>query len=275
VYYNFFRWVIHHFVGGDRAPDKFLKPTVYSAPAEFRAGVFDGLMDGDGHFEFAAQRDTFCSTSHDLASFVLRHAREQGWSARLSRTENETLGSWRVRFDRSVRSSGLLVESVVPCGTSVLVDIAIEDPHLFLIANGTVTHNCTMGMGYHYRKRHEYVLFFEKGKRKLNDLGVPDIIEVGRVRNGYPTEKPHEVSEVLINQSSQEGEVVIDPFMGSGSAGVAALKNGRVFLGCDIKEAACDLANSNLVEAAAGGTWSERLYRDRLRKQGRMFGGAA
>ena len=34
----------------------------------------------------------------------------------------------------------------------------------------------TIGMGYHYRARYEFILFFEKGKRRLNDLGVADII---------------------------------------------------------------------------------------------------
>src|SRR5262245_41923132 len=43
-----------------------------------------------------------------------------------------------------------------------------------------------IGMGYHYRARYELILFFEKGKRKLNDLGVPDIIEAPRVVGGYP-----------------------------------------------------------------------------------------
>lgn len=33
-----------------------------------------------------------------------------------------------------------------------------------------------IGMGYHYRGRCEYILFFEKGKRKLNDLGIPDVL---------------------------------------------------------------------------------------------------
>src|SRR4051812_36242315 len=69
-----------------------------------------------------------------------------------------------------------------------------------------------IGMGYHYRARYEFVLFFEKGKRKLNDLGVSDIIEAPRVYNGYPTEKPVSVSEVLVSQSSMPGEVVADPF---------------------------------------------------------------
>src|SRR5262245_65763918 len=76
-----------------------------------------------------------------------------------------------------------------------------------------------IGMGYHYRARYECVLFFEKGKRKLNDRGVPDIIEVPRIHGGYPTEKPARVSEVLVAQSSQPGEVVVDPFVGAGSAG--------------------------------------------------------
>jgi site-specific DNA-methyltransferase (adenine-specific) len=85
----------------------------------------------------------------------------------------------------------------------------------------------TIGMGYHYRSRYEFILFFEKGKRRLNDLGVADIINVPRVHRGYPAEKPWEVSEVLVNQSSAPGELVADPFMGSGSAGEAALRNGR------------------------------------------------
>ena len=99
-----------------------------------------------------------------------------------------------------------------------------------------------IGMGYHYRARYEFILFFEKGKRKLNDLGVPDIIEAPRIHRGYPTEKPVEVSEVLITQSTQPGELVIDPFCGSGSAGVAALRNGRDFAGNDICKEAVEVS---------------------------------
>src|SRR5882672_8039320 len=80
----------------------------------------------------------------------------------------------------------------------------------------------SIGMGYHYRARYELILFFEKGKQRLNDLGVADIISVPRIRGGYPAEKPAEVAEVLIRQSTESGDVVIDPFMGSGSVGVAA-----------------------------------------------------
>ncbi|ASA57952.1 DNA-methyltransferase [Vibrio gazogenes] len=96
----------------------------------------------------------------------------------------------------------------------------------------------SIGMGYHYRARHEYILFFEKGKRKLNDLGVPDILTHKRVYRGYPTEKPVDLLEVLIAQSSREGEMVVDPFFGSGSTLVAAKNLKRQFKGNDLSPSA-------------------------------------
>jgi len=108
-----------------------------------------------------------------------------------------------------------------------------------------------IGMGYHYRCRYELILFFEKGKRRLNNLGVADVIKVPRVRNGYPTEKPVAVNEVLIKQSSAPGELVCDPFMGSGSCGVAALRNGRTFAGNDLSPVAVDLARSRLLDVSS------------------------
>jgi site-specific DNA-methyltransferase (adenine-specific) len=105
---------------------------------------------------------------------------------------------------------------------------------------------CSIGMGYHYRARYELILFFEKGKRRLNDLSIPDVIAHPRVRGGYPAEKPVFVSEVLIRQSSAPGELVIDPFAGSGSVGVAALRQGRRFSGCDISPEALRVAGQRL-----------------------------
>ena len=119
-----------------------------------------------------------------------------------------------------------------------------------------------IGMGYHYRSRYEMILFFEKGKRRLADLSVPDILEVPRIRGSYPAEKPPEVSEILIRQSSAESEVVVDPFIGSGSIGVAAARLQRHFLGSDICAEAVSVSDRRLREA--GGRPSQELY-DALR----------
>jgi site-specific DNA-methyltransferase (adenine-specific) len=109
----------------------------------------------------------------------------------------------------------------------------------------------TIGMGYHYRARYECILFFEKGKRKLHDLGVADILTAKRIIGGYPAEKPSSVSEILIRQSSEPGQLVVDPFMGSGSVGVAAVRQGRIFAGNDLCAEAVEISRRRLLEAGA------------------------
>lgn len=106
---------------------------------------------------------------------------------------------------------------------------------------------CSIGMGYHYRARYELILFFEKGKRKLADLGVADILTFPRIRGGYPSEKPSDVSRVLVKQSSLPGELVVDPFCGSGSVGVAAVSEGRRFMGSDICKEAVEITRARLL----------------------------
>lgn len=101
-----------------------------------------------------------------------------------------------------------------------------------------VWNKLAIGMGYHYRAKYEFILFFEKGKRKLNDLAIPDVLECKRVHRGYPTEKPVSLIEILIKQSSSEDDMIVDPFFGSGSTLVAATNLGRIAVGCDISNAA-------------------------------------
>jgi len=80
---------------------------------------------------------------------------------------------------------------------------------------------------------------------------------VPRIRGGYPAEKPIEIADVLVRQSSQEGDVVADPFMGSASVGVAALRAGRSFLGNDLNPEALRIAQMRLQEISLGRTPAE------------------
>jgi site-specific DNA-methyltransferase (adenine-specific) len=113
-----------------------------------------------------------------------------------------------------------------------------------------------IGMGYHYRARYECILFFEKGKRRLADLGIADVISAPRIVGGYPAEKPSQVSRVLIEQSTDPGALVIDPFMGSGSVGAAAIASARSFWGNDLCAEAVDIARQRLIDGGAA-PWSE------------------
>jgi DNA modification methylase len=247
-----FASLMRHFVGGRDAVSKHLLPTVYTAPPEFQRGVFDGLLEGDGHWANDEQRETFVSASLDLAMFVHRHALLEGHKASIRRFENSARGGWKVRFDPGAPPIPMAVHAIEELGHQELHDIAIDDcDELFLLGNGLVTHNCRIGLGYHYRAQYELVLFFEKGKRKLTDLGVADIIKVPRVHRGYPAEKPVAVSEVLVRQSSAPGELIVDPFCGSGSVGVAAVTLGRDFMGCDVCGEAVAITRQRLIDAGA------------------------
>jgi len=95
------------------------------------------------------------------------------------------------------------------------------------------------GMGYHWRRSHEMILFLEKGKRKLNDLSMNSVLFGPKAsRTDYPTEKPQAVLDQLILNSSSEGDIVLDCFAGSGSSGTAALALGRkaILIDLDISE---------------------------------------
>ena len=94
-----------------------------------------------------------------------------------------------------------------------------------------------IGLGHYFRRKHEFIMFASKGKRKLNSKAIPDVWRIKRVtRAQYPTQKPTEVFEMMIKGSADKGYVVCDPFLGSGSSMIASLKNGCTFLGADISE---------------------------------------
>jgi site-specific DNA-methyltransferase (adenine-specific) len=115
---------------------------------------------------------------------------------------------------------------------------------------GLVWDKVSLGMGYHYRAQYEIVLLLEKGKskRQLHNRAVPDVIRCKKLKGKglYPTEKPLELLELFILQSTDPGELVIDPFAGSGSTGVAALGLGRRFQGVDVNPKALAYAEPRL-----------------------------
>lgn len=109
-------------------------------------------------------------------------------------------------------------------------------------------------MGLYYMSQFEYILFFRKGKGiKINNCGTSDILRVANNKskdengnNLHDTEKPIELMKTLIENSSQEGDIVIDPFMGIGSTGIAAKQLNRKFIGVEIDNQYFDLAEERI-----------------------------
>lgn len=71
----------------------------------------------------------------------------------------------------------------------------------------------------------------------------------GEIRHGHPTQKPVEVMEWCIDHLPDEVRTILDPFMGSGTTGVAAVKKGRKFIGIEINETYFDIACRRISDA--------------------------
>ena len=75
---------------------------------------------------------------------------------------------------------------------------------------------------------------------------VWDDIPSFRSPYAYPTQKPEALLERIITASSNPGDVVFDPFVGSGTTVVVAAKLGRIGIGCDLTYLAIDIAEERL-----------------------------
>ena len=115
-----------------------------------------------------------------------------------------------------------------------------------------------------WAKQHEPIMFFAKADRASRHRGKEGLaskLRKGSIlryqrRNGrkghHPTEKPVMLLQEMIESSSRFGETVLDPFAGSGSTLIAAVREGRKAIGIECSEAWCDQAAKRL-EAETNG----------------------
>jgi len=112
------------------------------------------------------------------------------------------------------------------------------------------------------RDIHEYILIFSKGDykrekgKKENTITKKQFMEWTKSiwtmnaesarRIGHPAPFPEELPYRLIQLYSFKGDIVLDPFMGSGTTAVAAIKSERKFVGYDISQDYIDLAEKRL-----------------------------
>jgi site-specific DNA-methyltransferase (adenine-specific) len=120
-----------------------------------------------------------------------------------------------------------------------LLTLAPVVREIFDVKNVICWDKANIGLGHYFRRRHEFILFASKGKRPLNSKNIPDVWKIKRLVSAkYPTQKPTEIFELMLMGSAESGFVVCDPFFGSGSSIIAALKSHCSFIGSDISDKA-------------------------------------
>lgn len=112
------------------------------------------------------------------------------------------------------------------------------------------------GMGYNWRPNHEFIMVLTNGEFKTNSNNNENILRYRRI---HPTkmyhscEKPIALLEKLIEESSNEGDTVLDSFIGSGTTPIAAINTNRKYIGYELDEKYFNIAQQRINENSLKG----------------------
>ena len=172
--------------------------------------------------------------------------------------------SWRTdKTARLPKIAGDADLSFMPDFLNSLFDLTPEDAHAYIFCrwdkwplpagrwktkNMVVWDKCQHGTGDlsdGFGPQHELIAFLTKGRRGFSAKRPIDIIRRKKVppeQLTHSCEKPVDLIRTLIKLSTRHDNTVIDPFMGSGTTGVACAKLGRKFIGIEIEPKYFDIA---------------------------------
>ncbi|MCS6988785.1 MAG: site-specific DNA-methyltransferase [Chloroherpetonaceae bacterium] len=102
-----------------------------------------------------------------------------------------------------------------------------------------------------YKDKTARLLHLEKGKYATNILRVPSLKGSSKEKAGHPSQKPEKLIEQLILSSSRPNDVVLDPFLGSGTTAVVAERLERQWIGIEINPNYIQIAERRLAELRA------------------------
>lgn len=104
------------------------------------------------------------------------------------------------------------------------------------------------------------------GMMRDSEKGIPRV---------HPTQKPIAVMQWVLEETTLPGEIVADPYMGSGTTGVACVRSGRKFIGIEIDEGYFDIACQRIADAASRPDLFIESEREPEPVQQPLFGGEA
>lgn len=107
------------------------------------------------------------------------------------------------------------------------------------------------GLGWRFRRQHEMLMFAHRSGGRLSwnkeTKAIPNILSFYPPRERmHPNEKPLELCLRVISATSSRGEIVLDPFLGSGTIAVACEQLNRRWVGIEISEKYCEIASKRI-----------------------------
>lgn len=252
--------VIQEFISGDNAKTKHFKRELWNTNVDFLQGVLDGYLESDGSFEKNGKKTARYKIGftrnkeleYDLR--VLCDILDYKMTAKndFSYIKEKKYSSIRGTIVKRDTNNKLQRQSgeIIAISNSYyqdVYDLEVNGNHLYSLIGGFVTHNCTPSQ--FYMQNAEFILLLRKGRaRYINNLGTKTVLNVPNIIGNklHPTEKPVDLMRIFVENSTNENDIVLDPFMGSGSTGVACKIANRDFIGVEIDKIFFDTAKKRI-----------------------------
>lgn len=181
-----------------------------------------------------------------MAEYLIYHASEEAWKQQ--GFVFEPLKRW---FNSEWKRSGLTRAQVdIACGTSNVTQYWFLERNYQIPTAGKYAILNELAPNYFLRNYEDLRAEYKDLRYTFN--GPPGSGSIWPIpawnheADWHPTPKPEALLMRIIEKTSNEGDLVFDPFMGSGTTAVAALRLGRYFYGCDISEEYVKRANGRV-----------------------------
>jgi len=100
-----------------------------------------------------------------------------------------------------------------------------------------------------YAPKHEFILYGHKGRSIFRNKRLPDVLDYPKISSNkllHPTEKNISMLEMFIGNNTDKNNLILDPFMGSGTTGVACKNLNRNFIGIELDENYFNIAKKRI-----------------------------
>jgi len=153
----------------------------------------------------------------------------------------------RIEFERILKSNGRVFIFCDDKFYPILYAVFYEWQNLGLI----VWDKGRIGMGYPIRKQHELILYANQNSYDFNKFEttthISSILKIKHDKNRiHGSQKPIELIEYLIKGFSIEGDIILDPFVGSGTTCYAAIRTKRKYIGIELNPEYCEMARARI-----------------------------
>jgi len=270
--------IIKKFVKGEGSKGKYLKvQSLLKTSKEFVRGVFEGYLEGDGvkrTKKYQSYR-VGLTANKKLVDSLMVLSNIMGFDFRIKNTffkyqkgrKKGYIIDINLDSDKKphrYKKEPTEIKRIIKSRNKVFYELSLEKSHTYVLPEGVISHNsnpCPSFRKVNWLSASEFVWVGSKGSCKLknflnqtemfNYMLTPNKSIYGKTK--HPTEKPEALIKKFILVSTNKGDIVLDPFLGSGTTAVACEKLNRRWIGIEMNPEYIEIAKKRIEEETKQG----------------------